>query len=72
LPLYRDDAFVAHQLGAVRLQNPREKLFKANTVERTVGVKHETGHFVVVFVIDVGKEIRLDLKDGIQIEAVDV
>ena len=70
--LQGEDALVAQQIVAVDLDHRRQELLELHAVERPLGAEHERLHGVVVVVMVVLEELRLDLEDRVQVEAADV
>src|SRR6266850_1111786 len=66
------DALVAQQVRPVDLDHARQELLELLAVERLLRAEHERLDLVVVLVIDVGEELRVELEDGVEVEAADV
>src|SRR5437773_5223774 len=70
--LHPQDALVAQQVRPVDLDHARQELLELLAVERLFRAEHERLDLVVVLVIEVGEEFRVELEDGVQVEAADV
>ena len=72
LALDVEDALVAQHLLAIEVDQRTDVAIHLTHVERLFALDDKTVHFVVVLMIVTGQEIRLDFKNGIQIEAANV
>src|SRR5438552_2636408 len=70
--LHPQDALVAQQVRPVDLDHARQELLELLAVERLFRAEHERLDLVVVLVIEVGEEFRVELENGVQVEAADV
>src|SRR2546422_672526 len=70
--LHPQDALVAQQVRPVDLDHARQELLELLAVERLFRAEHERLDRVVVLVVELGEEFRVELQDGVQVEAADV
>src|SRR5207302_2064903 len=72
IALHPQDALVAQQVRAVDLDHARQELLELLAVERLLRAEHERRDLVVVLVMELGEEFRVELENRIQVEAADV
>src|SRR5690606_13371045 len=71
-PLHEEHAFIPQHVGSVNLDETGQEVLQFGGVEGLLRAEYEGGDRVRVSVLVVVQEIRIDVEDGVEVEAADI